>query len=98
MMINSEPIPILSLIYAHRVNTKLIIFGLEETVNLNLWVSTTLVELKPFIEKLTGSPRKLRQLTNEADTQESMHYIKEPASDQWLHPRTHQVLQVATTL
>ena len=75
MIIISEPIPILSLIYAHRVNTKLIIFGLEETVNLNLRVSTTLVELKPFIEKLTGSPRKLRQLTNDADTQECVDAI-----------------------
>ena len=58
----------LSLTYAQRENTKSLLFGSEETAKLTLWVSTTVVEMKPLIDKLTGYPTKPRRLTSDEDT------------------------------
>ena len=64
-----------------------------------LWVSTTVVALQPLIDRSTCTPTKPRRLTSDEDTQEWVKALwKEPTTGDWLHPKTHQVLQLARIL
>ena len=84
---------------AHRMNTKSFSFGSDETINLTICISSTLVELNPLPDNLTGFPTMLRWLTRDEYTQECIDVLPQrPMSVDYLFPRTHQVLQPATNL
>ena len=74
-------------------------FGSDETINLTICISSTLVELNPLPDNLTGFPTMLRWLTRDEYTQECIDVLPQrPMSVDCLFPRTHQVLQPATNL